>query len=1099
VSVRPDENSPIGHICRIGEHSPAIIYSKNRLKYPMKRIGPKGSFDFERISWDEAYNIIVNRLNLIKEKYGPEATAIYTGVGSFERACCDIYQPKDVAVSSTCSVLFPFGSPNAMGVGALCYVSYGMIAPHLTMGKMLIDMYNDIENSELIVVWGTNPATNLPPVDLERMLAAKSRGAEIIIIDPRKTQTVKLSEGQWIPIRPGTDGALALGMCNVIIEEELYDEAFVSNWVHGFKEFSKYVQHFRPEVVEDITGVSSKTVVELARKISQASGASKLMYTGMEYSASGVQGIRASIILWALAGQLDVPGGMNFRMSQNSFRINPDNHVKNPGNLNKRIGNENFPIYIKYRDEAHAISLPKSVLNGDPYSIKSLILLGGSIITSWPNPDLWKKTLNSLDFLVCIDRQLTADSAYADIILPASTYYEIVSYVVYGSLFKIRERMISPIGESRSDIFILAELAKRLGYGHLYPQNEEELLQHALVGSGYTLEQVKELGGIVTKPTTIMQYKKWEKGLLRKDGKPGFDTPTGKLEILSSVLEEYGYDPLPKYTEPPESPISRPDLAKKYPLVFNSGSRTRSSIHTQHHGIKGLNKNHIEPTVLINSSDARERKIKNGQMVQIRTPRGAVNMRAIVTDDIIKGAIDANHACGSPIGPKSWKNTNVNVLTDIKQFDPISGFPIYKSLLCQVEKLDKSTRSSEIITDEITEDELKYTKFSTPQHSIYLDYNATTPLSMSVKQSMREVMEIYSNPSSIHKGGKIARSLMETARRQVAQAINCTAKRIIFTGSGSEANNLAIKGVVYLDKKNRKHIITSKIEHPSVIEVYKELEKKGFKVTYLDVDKSGRINPDDLRNSIDENTVLVSLMMVNNITGVIQPIKELVEISHKYDVLFHTDAVQAFGKIELDVSKLNVDLLTLSAHKIQGPKGVGALYRRKCVKIEPLISGGGQEFGLRSGTENLIGIVGFGKAAEAIPNSLKKMERLASIRDFLEDGLSSIFDNYFINGKESERVANTSNVTLPGYRGESILLAMSRRGIFFSSGSACSAGSAKPSYVLLAMGLTEEEVHCSLRFSLSIDQTKEDIEKLFAELQLIVKNSKNIIKFVPCR
>ncbi|MBY9013543.1 MAG: IscS subfamily cysteine desulfurase, partial [Candidatus Lokiarchaeota archaeon] len=680
-----------------------------------------------------------------------------------------------------------------------------------------------------------------------------------------------------------------------------------------------------------------------------------------------------------------------------------------------------------------------------------------------------------------------------------STYYEIVSYVVYGSLFKIRERMIPPIGESRSDIFIIAELAKRLGYGHLYPQTEEELLRHALVGSGFNIEQVKESGGIITKPTTIMQYKKWEKGLLRKDGKPGFDTPTGKLEILSTVLEEYGYDPLPKYTEPPESPISRPDIAKKYPLVFNSGSRTRTSIHTQHHGIEGLNKNHLEPTVLLNSLDANERKIKNGQMVQIRTLRGAVNMRAIVTDDIVKGAIDANHACGSPIGPKSWKSTNVNVLTDIKQYDPISGFPIFKSLLCEVEKIDNSTKSLEIITDEITEEELKYTKFSTPQNLIYLDYNATTPLSEPVKQVMKEVMEIYSNPSSVHKGGKTARSLMETARRQVAQAINCTAKRIIFTGSGSEANNLAIKGVVYADKKNRKHIITSKIEHPSVLETCKELEKKGFKVTYLEVDKSGMINPDDLRLSINENTVLISLMMVNNITGVIQPINKFVEIAHKHNVLFHTDAIQALGKIELDVSKLKVDLLTLSAHKIQGPKGVGALYRRKGIIIEPLINGGGQEFGLRSGTENLIGIVGFGKATEAVSASLKKMAKLVSIRNFLEKGLSSIFDDYFVNGVDSERVPNTSSVTLPGYRGESILLAVSRQGIFFSSGSACSAGSAKPSHVLLAMGLSEEEAHCSLRFSLSIGQTKEDIEHLLTELKNIVKNSKNIIKFVPCR
>ncbi|NIW44084.1 MAG: molybdopterin-dependent oxidoreductase, partial [Gammaproteobacteria bacterium] len=288
------------------EHAPDIIYSKDRLLYPLRRKGPKGTYDFERISWDEAYDVIVNNLNQTRQEYGAEATAIYTGVGTFELGLCDIFQPKGVPPSSASSVLFPFGSPNTMGVGALCYVSYGMIAPHVTFGKMLFEMFNDTQNSEMIVVWGTNPATDLPPIEMKRIVDALERGVSLVVIDPRRTGTSKLSGAQWIPIRPGTDGALALGMCNVIIQEELYDEQFVRDWTHGFKEFASHVQHYRPEVVESITGIPSGTVVSLARRIAQAKGVSQLMYTGLEFNHSGVQAIRATLALWAIAGQLDV-------------------------------------------------------------------------------------------------------------------------------------------------------------------------------------------------------------------------------------------------------------------------------------------------------------------------------------------------------------------------------------------------------------------------------------------------------------------------------------------------------------------------------------------------------------------------------------------------------------------------------------------------------------------------------------------------------------------------------------------------------------------------------------------------------------------------
>ena len=1096
VSVRPDEGTPMGIICRLGEHSTEIVYSKDRLLYPMKRKGPKGTLDFERITWDEAFETITGRLNTIKKESGAEATAIYTGVGSFELSMCDIYQPKGVAISSASSVLFPFGSPNTMGVGALCYVAYGMIAPHVTMGRMFMNTFSDIESSELIVVWGTNPATDLPPIDMQRIMQAREKGAEVVVIDPRRTATAKMTGGDWIPIRPGTDGALALGMINVLVEEELYDEDFVRDWTIGFDGLAKYVQHYRPEVVEHITGIPAETVTALARRIAAAKGVSQLMYTGLEYANSGVQNIRATLILWALAGQLDVPGGLCFTMDSNHFPINRDGLVENP-DVGPRLGRDKFPVYIRYRDEAHAIALPESVLNGNPYKIRSMIILGSSIITSWPNPAIWKKTLGALDFLVTIDRQLTVDSAYADIVLPATTYYENVSYMTYSGTFRIRDRVIEPLGEARSDFFIIGELAERLGYGHLYPQTEDEMLRHVLKGSPFTLEDVREAGGTVSIKTGMIQYRKWEKGLLRKDGKPGFDTPSGKFEIASSVLEEYGYEPLPKYTEPKEGPLAQPEMLKDFPLVFNSGGRVRTSFHTQHHGIEGLNKERPEPTVMINDEDAGERGIENGEKVVIRTPRGEVSMRAIVTDGIIKGAIDANHACGSPVGPEAWRSVNINDLTDLDNYDPISGFPVYKSLLCEVLKEEDAGERLVLGTGEMEGDEITAVQDNTPAETIYLDNNATTAIAPDVIEYMQEVMTSYGNPSSIHREGRKSRKIIDEARRRVARQINCTAKRIVFTGSGSEANNLAIKGIAFANRDRKNHIITSSIEHPAVLNTCRWLEDYGFEVTYLGVDETGLISPKDLENAITDRTCLVTIMLANNETGTVQPIKELARAAR--EVIFHTDAVQAIGKIPVDVEDLGVDLLTISAHKLHGPKGVGALYIRKGIQIENLIHGGGQEGGIRSGTENIVEIAGFGKAMDNVLRYLESMKLVKRLRDCLEDGILKIVNDARLNGHRTLRLPNTLNMTLPELRGESLVLEMDRRGTCFSSGSACHSGSPEPSHALLAMGLTEEQVHCALRFSLGHDTTEEDIGRTIKLLAEVIERSKKIVRFVSCK
>ncbi len=1083
--------------------APEIVYSPERLRTPLRRKGPKGTHDFEPIGWDEALDTIAERLQAIKRQSGPEACCVYTGRGSFELAMCDLFQPKGVAVSSASSLLFPFGSPNTMGVGALCYVSYAMIAPHVTVGGMHITMFSDIDNAELIVIWGANPATDSPPTDFQRIAAAVARGARLVVIDPRRTATAKLDGAEWVPIRPGTDGALALGLCQVLIAEELHDEVLVRHWTHGFDQFADYVQHFRPEVVEGITGVPAERVRELARRIAGAAGATPVMYTGLEYSDSGVQAIRATIALWALAGQLDVPGGRCFAMPQNTFPINRDRLVANPA-PQKAVGRESFPVYTLYREESHANSLPRAVLSGEPYPIKGLIILGGSICTSWPQPALWKRTLAGLEFLVCIDLFHTADSAYADLVLPAATWYEIESYMTYGPLLRLRERVIPPVGQARNAFFIFSQIADRLGYGHLYPQSEEELLRRALEGGPFSLEEVRAAGGQVSVPPAMMQYKKWEKGLLRPDGQPGFNTPTGKIELFSTILDEHGYPGLPEYTEPSEGPVSRPDLAREYPLVFNSGARVSTDFRSQFHHIDGLVKSRPEPTVTINSGDAAARGIAAGDWADLISPRGRVRLRAHVTDDIVAGAVDANMGGGGPLGPRAWRDCNINELTDLK-YDPISGFPIYKALLCQVAKAGEAAGAEAPDSGE----GLAHLQLSARvaaagpagQTRVYLDHNATTPLDPAVAQTMGEFMTSdFGNPSAIYREGRQAAQAMAEARRRLAALLGVTARRLVFTGGGSEANNQVIKGVALAGGGRRMRFITSSVEHPSVLKAFAWLAGLGHEVVHLPVDEQGLVRPDDLARALKVPAALVSVMTANNETGALQPIAELASLARRAGALFHTDAVQAVGKVPLEVEALGVDFLTLSGHKLHGPKGVGALYMRQGLELVPLVHGGGQEGGHRAGTENTAAIVGLGKAAELAGRHLDAMaQEVARLRDELWQGIQRLAPGARFNGPLDSRLPNTLNVTLPGIRGESLVLAMDHKGVALSSGSACRSGSPEPSHALLAMGLTVEQAHCSLRFSLGRENTRQDVTRALEAMRQVMEESGGLVRFVPCR
>lgn len=683
--VAPLAGHEYGGCCPRGSHAAEVVYSPDRLLHPLLRVGSKGKGRFRRISWGEAFDLIVERLRELAQRHGPQALCMYTGRGNFERSLCDIFAPAGTAESSASSLFFPFGSPNTTGVGAICYVAHAMIAPQATFGAFKKDMFNDLEHSELVVVWGANPAS-VCPTTLRPILRARRRGAQVIVIDHRRSQTARATDGRWIGIRPGTDGALALSLIQVLIEEGLYNREFVEQWCVGFEALREYVQRFRPEAAERITWVAASTIRELARAIATARGAALVSYSGLEYTNSGVQNIRATLILWALAGQLDVPGGLCFKMPGTDFPVHRA-QVPPPSGIDP-IGKDRYPLYYLFRKEAHAMELPKAILDGDPYPIRAMIIGGSSIITSYPQPSLWRHCLQSLDFLVVINRFLTADALYADLILPATTMYEIESYQVHGSRIQWRRRVIPPRGEARNDYLIYAELARRLGYGHLYPQTEEQLLAYALQDTDFDVTALRANPEGLVWPAPPMVYRKWERGLLRHDGRPGFETPSGKLEIASSLLARHGYDALPIYVEPREGPLAAAALAEKYPLVFNSGSRTPYDFRSQHHNIPGLVKKLPEPLVVLHPQDAVDRQIRDGDAVWVVSPRGRVRLTARVSEDILPGVVECSAGGGSPTAVEAWRRANVNELTDMDNRDPISGFPVYRALLCEVVKAD---------------------------------------------------------------------------------------------------------------------------------------------------------------------------------------------------------------------------------------------------------------------------------------------------------------------------------------------------------------------------------------------------------------------------
>lgn len=371
---------------------------------------------------------------------------------------------------------------------------------------------------------------------------------------------------------------------------------------------------------------------------------------------------------------------------------------------------------------------------------------------------------------------------------------------------------------------------------------------------------------------------------------------------------------------------------------------------------------------------------------------------------------------------------------------------------------------------------------------IYMDHSATSPVDPEVFEAMKPYFqEEFGNASTLYKLGRDGKKAMENARAQVASIIGAEPKDIIFTSGGTESDNIAIKGTVYKLKNKGRHIITSNIEHPAVHETCKYLEKNGFEVTYVPVGTDGLLKASDVEAAIRDDTILITVMHANNEIGTIQPIAEIGKIAHENGILFHTDAVQSVGKIPVDVNALNVDMLSISSHKLYGPKGIGALYIKKGVRLEPIIHGGGHERGLRPGTENVPAIVGFGKACQLAEENLdEESARLTRLRDKLVDAVLEQNEEAYLNGDREKRLPGNANFRFTGIEGESLILHLDFKGIAASTGSACSSTKLEPSQVLMAIGLEEVEAHGSLRISLGRENTEEDIDHAITSIKEVV-------------
>jgi anaerobic selenocysteine-containing dehydrogenase len=635
-----------------------FVYHPDRLQYPLKRTGKRGNGSWQRVSWDEALDNVSGNLQSIKDKHGAESVVFWIAYTK---------EPRPYFHRLT----HAFGSPNYCTESSNCF-SGTWIASNLTYGpdySYMAGSSGSLEpETKCKLIWGAGVISS--PGVWQENLQAKERGVKLIVVDPRRT-AIAAKADIHLQLRPGTDGALALGMMHIIINENIYDKEFVEKWTVGFDGLKKLAQEYPLERVEKITRVPAGRIREAALLYATQKPA-KLHLSGNSttHHANGVQNHRAVILLAAITGNIDIAGGN--RSGAHS------NHQPNDITLHERVadmppgvGSKRFPIWTKRYREMQSNAITDQIESGQPYPIKALFS-SGLDIRFFANSRRMAEDLKKLDFITVTEYFQTPGTQLADIVLPIASWLERhILLTDYGGSVKLIEPAINPVGECRTEWNIYSELAKRLGFGDLFWNGDfGKCVNYILEPMKITFNDLRQHSEGIKLPSPTIQEKRYEKA--------GFQTPSGKVEIACAALAEQNLDPLPTYKEPPESPLSRPDLIKSFPLVMTSGARVMAYTHSQFRNIPRLRKLMPDPLVDINPADATSRGIKTGDTVTISSPRGSIRMKANVTDTILAGVVSMPH---------HWPGeANVNSLVDDRTLDPISGFIPCKSQLCQVIK-----------------------------------------------------------------------------------------------------------------------------------------------------------------------------------------------------------------------------------------------------------------------------------------------------------------------------------------------------------------------------------------------------------------------------
>ena len=666
LKVEGDPDSPLnrGDLCAKGKASIDHLYNPERLKYPMKRTGERGGGKWHKVSWDEALDEIATNLNEIKARYGPESVALGQGTGRHHY----FWVPRFANA---------FGTPNWVEPGcAQCFIPRATVSG-ITFGDLpTCDYYGDISPA-CILVWGHNPAVISSDGELSaRFLQCLKRGAKLIVVDPRRSETAARAD-LWLQLRPGTDDALALAMLNVIVGEKLYDLEFCEKWTCGFDKLAERIKQYTPEWAEPITWVSAVLIREAARVYANTKPACLDWGVAVEQTPNSAQTVRALAILRAITGNLDVPGGDIFGM--HAIRGVPSLREKLPAQmLERRLGADRYKLLTTFA--AHIPTLIKAILTGEPYPVKAWLIFGNNALLTYANSREVYEAIKRLEFFVVTDLHMTPTAELADLVLPAASWLEVDQIVdcpyVAGSVVLVQQKIVQ-IGECKQDEEILTELARRLNLDS-GTESIEDVYDYQLEPLGITFAELKQRGYF----SVPMQYKKYERG--------GFNTPSNKVEIYSSIMEQLGYDPLPYYREPPESPISTPQLAKEYPLVLTTGGKIPVFFHSEHRQISRLRKMHPDPLVEIHPDTAEKLHIEDGDWVFIESPRGKIKQRAKLTLGIDPRVVHVEHGWWFPeqLGPEHgcWES-NANVLTNIgPPYDPAFGTYQLRALLCKVYK-----------------------------------------------------------------------------------------------------------------------------------------------------------------------------------------------------------------------------------------------------------------------------------------------------------------------------------------------------------------------------------------------------------------------------